>query len=138
MRRQGLPLKRHASEEAMSRVAAELKYPSLDALFVAIGEGHVSPQSVVTRLTRMLSEEPGEEEGEITIARPVDVRRQPAQGVVVQGASDVWVRLARCCEPVPGDEIMGFVTQGQGVSVHRVACPNAQNLRERAPDRLID
>jgi GTP pyrophosphokinase len=136
-RRQGLPLKRHMSEESMARVAVELKYPSLDALYVAVGEGHVSPQSVVSRLTRALVDEPEEEDGELTIARPVDIRQQPATGVEVPGASDVWVRLARCCEPVPGDEILGFVTVGQGVSVHRVACPNAVHLSERSPDRLI-
>ncbi|MEX2457557.1 MAG: bifunctional (p)ppGpp synthetase/guanosine-3',5'-bis(diphosphate) 3'-pyrophosphohydrolase [Actinomycetota bacterium] len=137
LRRQGLPLKRHATEELMARVAADLKYPTLDALYVAIGAGHVSPQSVVTRLTKMLSEEPEEEQDELVIARPVDIRRQPTQGVVVPGASDVWVRLARCCEPVPGDEIVGFVTQGQGVSVHRTGCPNARALTERSPDRML-
>jgi GTP pyrophosphokinase len=138
LRRQGgLPLKRHATEESMVRVAADLKYPTLEALYVAIGAGHVSPQSVVTRLTKLLSEEPEEEQDELVIARPVDIRRQPTQGVVVPGASDVWVRLARCCEPVPGDEIVGFVTQGQGVSVHRTGCPNARALTERSPDRML-
>jgi GTP pyrophosphokinase len=56
---------------------------------------------------------------------------------VVQGRSDVWVKLARCCTPVPGDQIMGFITRGQGVSVHRTDCPNVKEL-EKESDRMID
>ncbi len=139
LRRQGLPIKRYASGEMLERVAADLKYPGLDALLVSIGAGHVSPLSVVNRLQRLLSDQPEEEEGvgEILSARPVDIR-QPDSGVVVPGATDVWVRLARCCEPVPGDEIRGWVTMGQGVSVHRVDCPNLRALIERDPPRVLD
>jgi GTP diphosphokinase / guanosine-3',5'-bis(diphosphate) 3'-diphosphatase len=83
----------------------------------------------------------GTDEHDVTetpLARPVTLRRDDvAQGVVVRGATDLWVRLGRCCTPVPGDEILGFVTRGQGVSVHRVDCPNAMSLR-RQPERLIE
>jgi GTP diphosphokinase / guanosine-3',5'-bis(diphosphate) 3'-diphosphatase len=136
MRKQHLPLKRLATEEAMEQVAAELKYPTLDALYVAIGEGHVSPQSIVARLTRTISDEP-EETADVPLARPVRIKREPQQGVVVRGATDVWVRLAKCCMPVPGDEIMGFVSRGQGVSVHRTDCPNAKALA-REPERILE
>jgi GTP diphosphokinase / guanosine-3',5'-bis(diphosphate) 3'-diphosphatase len=138
MRKQNLPLKRLATEEAMQQVADELKYPGLDALFVAIGESHVSPQSIVARLSRILSVGPEEaEHDEVPLARPVRIKRDQSQGVVVPGATDVWVRLAKCCMPVPGDEIMGFVSRGQGVSVHRVDCPNAKALA-REPERLLE
>jgi GTP pyrophosphokinase len=137
MRKQNLPLKRLAGDEAMEQVAAELKYPGLDALYVAVGEGHVSPQSIVARLSRTLSTGPEETDEDVPLARPVRIKKETSQGVVVPGASDVWVRLAKCCMPVPGDEIMGFVSRGQGVSVHRTDCPNAKALA-REPERLLE
>ncbi len=137
MRKQGVPLRRLATEEALSRVAIDLKYPSLDALYVAIGEGHVSPQSVVARLSRLLSDTAEDDNEDVPLARPVRIKRETAQGVVVPGASDVWVRLAKCCMPVPGDEIIGFVSRGQGVSVHRADCPNAKALA-REPERILE
>jgi GTP pyrophosphokinase len=137
LRRHSLPVVRLSSDELMSQVAGDLKYPNLDSLYVAIGEGHVSPQSIVSRLSRLVSEEAEEEAEEIPAARPVRLASPAAQPVVVQGRSDVWVKLARCCTPVPGDEIMGFVTRGHGVSVHRADCPNAKDLTRQA-ERLID
>jgi GTP pyrophosphokinase len=136
LRRQSLPVVRLSSEEVLGRVVADLKYPNLDALYVAIGEGQVSPQSIVSRITRLLSEEAEEEAEEIPAARPVEIRG-PTSAVVVQGRSDVWVKLSRCCTPVPGDEIIGFVSRGQGVSVHRSDCPNVREL-SKEPDRLIE
>ncbi|HZD18657.1 MAG TPA: bifunctional (p)ppGpp synthetase/guanosine-3',5'-bis(diphosphate) 3'-pyrophosphohydrolase [Actinomycetota bacterium] len=138
MRRQNVPFKRLATEEALRQLAEEMKFPGLDSLFVAIGEGHVSPQSVVARLTRSVSGTPEEDVTEVPLARPVRIERPDlTAGVVVPGSVDVWVRLARCCTPVPGDEIMGFVTRGQGVSVHRTDCPNARALSAQQ-ERLID
>jgi len=138
LRRQGLPLKRLTTEEVLTRVAAELKYPTLDAMLVAIGEGHVSPLSAVTRLNRLLSQDDHEEETtDVPLARPVKLGSRPESSVLVAGSGDLWVNLSRCCTPVPGDEIVGFVTRGRGVSVHRVDCPNAKTLAQE-PDRLID
>jgi GTP diphosphokinase / guanosine-3',5'-bis(diphosphate) 3'-diphosphatase len=137
LRRHSLPVVRLSSDQLMSQVAGDLKYPNLDSLYVAIGEGHVSPQSIVSRLTRLVSEEAEEEAEEIPAARPVRLSSPASQPVVVQGRSDVWVKLARCCTPVPGDEIMGFVTRGHGVSVHRADCPNAKDLAKQ-PERFID
>jgi len=138
MRRQNLPFKRLATEDTLRQLAEEMKFPSLDALYVALGEGHVSPQSVVARLTRSLSGTLEEEVTEVPLARPVRIGKPDlTSGVVVPGSVDVWVRLARCCTPVPGDEIMGFVTRGQGVSVHRTDCPNAKALAAQ-PERLIE
>ena len=128
---------RLSSDDLMSQVATDLKYPSLDALYVAIGEGHVSPQSVVSRLSRLVSDEAIEETEEIPAARPVRLGSPPSGAVLVQGRSDVWVKLARCCTPVPGDEILGFVTRGLGVSVHRTDCPNARDLMKHE-GRLIE
>jgi GTP pyrophosphokinase len=138
LRKQGLPLKRLTNEQTLARVAEELKYPSLDALLVAVGEGHVSPQSIVVRLTRLISGEDTDEElTEIAPARPVQLAKRDDRPILVTGAEDLWVNLARCCTPVPGDQILGFVTVGRGVSVHRSDCPNAKSLGDK-PDRLID
>jgi GTP pyrophosphokinase len=137
MRRQNVPFKRLATEEALKQLAEEMKFPSLDSLYVALGEGHVSPQSVVARLTRTVQGTNEEDVTEVPLARPVRLEHDVTSGVVVPGSADVWVRLARCCTPVPGDEIMGFVTRGQGVSVHRTDCPNATAL-SKEPERLME
>ncbi len=138
MRKQNLSFKRLTTEEALEQVAADLKQPDLDALYVAVGEGHVSPQSVVARLSRQLSGSAEEDVTDVPLARPVRIRQPDvAKGVMVKGLGDVWVRLGRCCTPVPGDQIVGFVTRGQGVSVHRADCPNVKTLR-REPERMIE
>ncbi len=138
LRRQGLPLKRLATEAQLGAVAAELKYPGLDAMLVAIGESHVSPQSVVVRLTRLVTQDEEDAVAEVPPARPVRLpAREDGQPVLVAGADDLWVNLSRCCTPVPGDEIVGFVTRGRGVSVHRADCPNALALASDK-DRFID
>ncbi|HYT30295.1 MAG TPA: ACT domain-containing protein, partial [Actinomycetota bacterium] len=137
LRKQSLPSVRLTSDDLMTQVAADLKYPNLDSLYVAIGEGHVSPQSVVSRLTRLVSGEAEEEAEEIPAARPVEISGKANSAVVVQGRSDVWVKLSKCCTPVPGDQVIGFVTRGLGVSVHRTDCPNVKALTKE-PDRLID
>ncbi len=140
MRKQNVPFKRLATEDALVQLSEEMKFPNLESLYVAIGEGQVSPQSIVARLARTMQ---GTEEDltQVPLARPVHLGQQSStdvtSGVVVPGSEDVWVRLARCCTPVPGDEILGFVTRGQGVSVHRTDCPNAKSLLAQ-PERLID
>jgi GTP diphosphokinase / guanosine-3',5'-bis(diphosphate) 3'-diphosphatase len=139
MRKQNLPIKRLMTEETLGQVADELKYPNLEALYVSVGEGHVSPQSVVARLARLVSGTSDEEDvRDVALARPVRIGKPDiSQGVMVRGATDLWVRLGRCCTPVPGDQIMGFVTRGQGVSVHRTDCPNVKAL-QKEPERMIE
>ena len=94
---------------------------------MAIGEHHVSGKSVAQRLARPLRS--GEDEEQLPTTRPrprrATARRNGHVGVHVEGLDDVMVRLSRCCTPVPGDEIIGFVTRGRGVSVHRADCANA-------------
>ena len=138
MRKQNVPFKRHATEEVLEQVAQDMKFPNLDSLYVAVWEGHVSPQSVVARLSRLVTGATEEDVTHVPLARPVRIEQPDlTSGIVVPGSADVWVRLARCCTPVPGDDIMGFVSRGQGVSVHRTDCPNAKGLA-REPERLID
>jgi GTP diphosphokinase / guanosine-3',5'-bis(diphosphate) 3'-diphosphatase len=137
LRREAMPVQKLASSSAMSKIAAQLNYTDLETLYAAIGEGHLSAKAVVQRVQRDLRG--GEEQLPVTVQRPPRARtRGHAEvGVHVEGLDDVMVRLSRCCTPVPGDEIMGFVTRGRGVSVHRTDCANALSLRSQA-DRVID
>jgi GTP pyrophosphokinase len=139
MRKQDLPLQRMLSQEALTAVASDLRYADISALYAAVGEGHVSAQSVVQKLVQMLGGEEGTSDDAAEAATPTRPRRRAAgdPGVVVKGVSDVWVKLARCCTPVPGDDIVGFVTRGSGVSVHRIDCVNVAAL-EREHGRMVD
>jgi guanosine-3',5'-bis(diphosphate) 3'-pyrophosphohydrolase len=140
LRRDGLPLHKVLGSAALSEVAESMHLVDLDALYAAIGENQVSAQSIVQRLARALRG--GEDEQLPTTANrgtrgPRQGRRTGA-GVYVEGLDDVMIHLARCCTPVPGDQIIGFVTQGRGVSVHRADCSNATALADRSKERLIE
>src|ERR671918_139239 len=111
MRKQNLPLQRLMTHEALAAVAEEFKYVDISGLYAGVGDGHTSAQ--------------------VTKARFSD------SGVVVRGVGDVWVKLARCCTPVPPDPILGFVTRGSGVSVHRTDCTNVAGLKDQ-PDRIVE
>jgi GTP pyrophosphokinase len=141
MRKQNLPIQRLLSTETLTSLAHDLRYPDITALYAAIGENHVSAQSVVKKLVESLGGEDGATEDLAEATTPGVKTRRPRTtsdpGVVVKGASDVWVKLARCCTPVPGDPIVGFVTRGSGVSVHRKDCVNAQALAGQ-PDRMVE
>ena len=146
MRREGLPVQKIAAgRPARRRSPSRSNYADLDALYAAIGENHVSAKSVAAahrpsaarrrpRAPRSSCPPPCASRG----GRPR--RRQAAPvGVHVEGLDDVMVRLSRCCTPVPGDEIIGFVTRGRGVSVHRADCANAVSLStRRTGERLIE
>ncbi|MGZ4650227.1 MAG: RelA/SpoT family protein [Kineosporiaceae bacterium] len=140
MRKQGLPIQRLMSHESLVALATEMRYPDVSGLYAAVGEGHVSATSVVQRLVQSIGGEEGAEEDLAEVTSPTRPRRARIgdPGVVVRGMdSDVWVKLAKCCTPVPGDPIIGFVTRGSGVSVHRSDCSNVAGLRAQ-PERIID
>jgi GTP diphosphokinase / guanosine-3',5'-bis(diphosphate) 3'-diphosphatase len=140
MRKQGLPLQRLATGDALLAIARELRYADLSALYAAVGEGHVSAQSVASKLVQSAGGIAGAQEDLAEATLPTRYARpRPAgdSGVVVEGASDVWARLSKCCTPVPGDEITGFVTRGHGVSVHRADCLNLRHLLDSQPERLV-
>ena len=140
MRKQHLPIQRLMSHESLVGVANDMRYADVSALYAAVGENHVSAQAVVERLVTALGGEEGAEEDIAEATLPSRAVRRPRTGdpgVVVKGADDVWVKLARCCTPVPGDPIVGFVTRGQGVSVHREDCGNVAGLRTQ-PERIVD
>ncbi|MGY2063986.1 RelA/SpoT family protein [Blastococcus sp. SYSU DS0619] len=142
MRKAGLPLQRLLGGEALSTLAKDLRFADVTALFAAVGENQLSAASVVEKLMAALggSEGAAEDIAETAIPTRRPVARRSAggdPGIIVHGMTDVWAKLAKCCTPVPGDEVLGFVTRGGGVSVHRTDCTNAGDLRSK-PERLVE
>jgi GTP diphosphokinase / guanosine-3',5'-bis(diphosphate) 3'-diphosphatase len=142
MRKQNLPLQRLATADGLHAIATELHYTDLSALYAAVGEGHISAQSVVEKLVKSAGGVDGAQEdlAEATLVTRAPRPAAPAgdSGVVVEGSNDVWARLSKCCTPVPGDPITGFVTRGNGVSVHRADCVNLGHLLQSQPERLVN
>ena len=141
LRREGLPVQKLASERSLAELATAMNYADLDAMHAAIGDNRISARAVAQRVLRDLRGGVYEEQ------LPITARRQPTAarpgrgagvGVYVEGLDALMVRLSRCGTPVPGDEIVGFVTRGRGVSVHRADCANAASLASRSRERLIE
>ena len=154
MRKHGLGISSAQSMRALKTVADTLGFKDADDMLVNIGTGKESAQHVANRLLKILvdrgteaDEAPGFGAGAMatgklppmltSVKRPKKHEAHASNGVVVKGIDDVLVRLSRCCNPVPGDDIVGFVTRGRGVSVHRADCPNAAELL-KSPERIID
>ncbi|WP_041290368.1 RelA/SpoT family protein [Kribbella flavida] len=143
LRKEGLPLQRLLSHETLTAVANSLRYPDVTGLYAAVGESHVSAQAVVRRLIETYGGEEGAAEDlaeGLRLPQTRERRKRTARGdagVIVKGATDVLSKLARCCTPVPGDEIIGWVTRGAGVSVHRADCANVENLQTQ-PERIVE
>jgi len=136
MRRDSIPL--HGTDDELLKVAADLGFDDLDGLYFSVGQNRISPQTVSQRLARRLRPE---ESVEAVVAErlptPHKRRTRLSDDVVVEGLEDMLVRMAKCCGPVPGDDIIGFVTVGRGVSVHRADCSNIGALAEKN-ERIVD
>jgi len=142
MRREGLPLQRMLTHETLSVVASDLHHSDVSSLYAAIGEGNATAQTVVRRLLELYGDAAAADEAAETvrITSERDRRKRSPRGdagVIVKGTSDVWVKLARCCTPVPGDDVVGFVTRGDGVSVHRCNCSNIKSLSAQQ-ERMVE
>lgn len=139
MRKQNLPLQRLMTHDALIAVAQDLHHQDISALYAAVGDGHTSAQNVIEHLVALMGGHQGAEEDLAETPVSSANAKRPKfsdSGVTVRGVGDVWVKLARCCTPVPPDPIVGFVTRGSGVSVHRTDCRNVQELRDQ-PDRIV-
>lgn len=142
LRKQNLPIQRILSHDTLVALADEMRYADVSALYAAVGEGHVSAGNVVQKLVAALGGESGTEEdlAEATLpGRPSPRARHSSPAIVVKGldGADTLIKLARCCTPVPGDDILGFVTRGSGISVHRTDCANVDALKQQ-PERMLD
>jgi GTP pyrophosphokinase len=129
------------THDSLTQVAHDLRLADVSALYAAVGEGNLGAQTVVRKVIEVYGGAEGAAEDlaeAVTITRPRRaVKPSSDSGVIVKGITDVLVKLAKCCTPVPGDDILGFVTRGSGVSVHRKDCTNAASLMAQ-PERLVD
>ncbi len=141
MRKEGLPLTRLMTHDVLTLVAEHFHHADVSALYAAVGEGNLSAQSVVRRVIDLHGGNDGAAEDMsegVTITGRSRPKRAPTDsGVIVPGVDDLWVKLAKCCTPVPPDPILGFVTKGGGVSVHRRDCTNASSLLGQ-PERVLE
>ena len=138
MRKAGLPLQKIFAGHTLLELAHDMHYADIEALYNAVGDGHVSAASIIEKLIASLGGEDSHPETTIErIPTGVQATRRTSSAIVVEGVDDVLVKLARCCTPVPGDSIMGFITKGSGISVHRTDCINALDLRENQGERVV-
>lgn len=145
LRKAGLPAQRLVGSPLLADVIKEMGYKKGDDFYIAVGGGKVSPRVVVNKVLKHLKEgEAADDEpsGPVeALLRPDVARRQPtgsakSYGVTVDGVDDVMLRMAKCCRPVPGDPIVGYVSLGRGITIHRDDCKNAQQLR-KDPERFV-
>lgn len=140
IRKAGLPLQKILGGQVLLQVSHDLNYSDIDSLYAAVGDGLISSNSVVEKLMTAVGSEDVDDPGISTIIANTDtskIFRRSASGVIVEGVDDVLIKLARCCTPVPGDAITGFVTRGSGVSIHRSDCVNVADLKFHQGDRIL-
>ena len=138
MRKAGLPIQKILGGHALLELAHELRFEDIESLYEAVGNGRISAHSVIEKLMSLLGTGDSQPENELTpLTAPVKRSRKSVTGIDVEGAGDVLVKLARCCAPVPGDQIIGFITRGSGVSVHRTDCINITDLKVHQGDRMV-
>ncbi|MHB1904022.1 MAG: RelA/SpoT family protein [Ferrimicrobium sp.] len=135
LRRENLAVTTHLSQAGLAKLAKMNGLHDGEGLLVAVGEGHVSARAIVQRLQRNELETEGYAP---TVSHQRSRRTAKGPMVFVEGMEDVLVRISRCCNPIPGDEIVGFVTQGRGVGIHRADCPNVLDLLKRAGERRVE
>lgn len=132
LRRLGLEVRANMKEERLLEVAQKFSYQSASDLLGSVGYGKLSAAQVVTRLV------PERAADEAPRPLPTRPKSRSSHGVRVPGVDNVLVRFARCCNPVPGDKIIGYVTRGRGVSVHRLDCRNASIILHNEEDRVVE
>ena len=138
MRKAGLPLQKIFAGHSLLELAHEMRYPDISALYSAVGDGHISAASVIEKLIVAMGVEDSHPEASLeSIPTGTPISKRSSNSIEVEGVGDVLVKLARCCTPVPGDPIMGFVTRGSGISVHREDCINATDLQKFQSDRVV-
>jgi GTP pyrophosphokinase len=140
MRKTGLPIAKILAGQTLLQIAHEMNYPDIDSLYAAVGDGHVSSESVVEKVEHAIATDDATEFANLEIPTLTQVKKlekRSVSGIIVEGVDDVLVKLARCCTPVPGDPIVGFITRGSGVSIHRTDCSNVADLKFHQGDRLV-
>ncbi|MDG5786450.1 bifunctional (p)ppGpp synthetase/guanosine-3',5'-bis(diphosphate) 3'-pyrophosphohydrolase [Evansella sp. AB-P1] len=139
--RKGFSIKEVMIDENIERVANKFNFTAEEDMYAAVGYGGITASQIVTRLTDNIRKQQDEEQENLTLnqaveeLKPYDTTRKASVGVRVKGIDNLLIRLSRCCNPVPGDDIVGYITKGRGVSIHRSDCPNINT--EEASTRLL-
>ncbi|MDP1809706.1 MAG: bifunctional (p)ppGpp synthetase/guanosine-3',5'-bis(diphosphate) 3'-pyrophosphohydrolase [Actinomycetota bacterium] len=138
LRKQGVNVAGAAQAEALGQVSKGMNFAKPETLMAAVGSGKISVKQVTAKIIKILNRSTEEVEPLLpTKLPPSFADRAKTTGVKVKGIDDLLIRLAHCCHPVPGDPIIGFVTRGRGLSIHRADCVNAQSLNA-FPDRILE
>lgn len=139
VRRAGLEFASFFKMEVMEKLRHHFGFQSADALLASIGEGTLNPAQVVKAFREELKEDaPVADENTLLLKIPAKKKRPVTSGVVVKGEKNLAVHLSRCCNPLPGDKIIGYITRGRGISVHRTDCPNVMHHMQAEKERLIE
>ncbi|NLF46044.1 MAG: bifunctional (p)ppGpp synthetase/guanosine-3',5'-bis(diphosphate) 3'-pyrophosphohydrolase [Syntrophomonadaceae bacterium] len=140
MKKNHLSPREMLKKEKMAEVARRLGYNSGEDLCAAVGDGAVSPQQVITRQKEIFFQDAVVED--ILTIPPMNKnilqREKETTAIRIKGVDDVAIKLSRCCNPLPGDSVLGYITRGRGVSVHRLDCPNMQNYLKTEKDRILE
>jgi GTP diphosphokinase / guanosine-3',5'-bis(diphosphate) 3'-diphosphatase len=138
LKRQNLPYRKLAGSAVLAQIIRDSGFKKAEDFYLALGSGKLPPAQIVKKVLQRLKSEGVPEEETLpkkqTRAKPMD---DGEMGVIVKGAQGVLVRLAKCCTPVPGDDIAGYISLGKGVTIHRIDCPNVKALM-RNPERFTD
>ncbi|KRQ87523.1 GTP pyrophosphokinase [Caloramator mitchellensis] len=140
IKRQGLNFSEVMKSEYIEVVLKKFNFSNLDDLYSSIGNGALTSNQVISRIKEEIRK--NEPQKEVVIEEKVE--RKPKKyenkkpGIVVEGEKDLFVRFSKCCNPIPGDEIIGFITKGRGISIHRKDCTNFQHLAENEPERVVE
>lgn len=126
-------------EEKLTDIAKRLGYTSADDLLAALGDGAITVNQVINKQKELYFQDASVEDiFKPNLSRPASQLHKEIKALRIKGVDDVAIRLARCCNPLPGDQVWGYITRGRGVSVHRQDCPNMQNYMHNEPDRIIE
>jgi GTP pyrophosphokinase len=126
--------------DTFQKIANEFGFKDIDSLFTSVGENHISPENVINKYVQTITpeiEDISDDEINLEINSKIPIKNDLGKGILVDGQKGLLVKLALCCTPVPGDEIVGFLTQTQGVSVHNINCKNAKHLQATRSERVV-
>ncbi|HBI03512.1 MAG TPA: (p)ppGpp synthetase [Paenibacillaceae bacterium] len=137
LKKGGFEPKEFMVSESLEEVAKKFNFQGEEDMFAAVGYGGITGAQIATRLTEKVRKEREDQLPNTTEIKSGTPRKRPENGVYIKGVENLLVRFSRCCNPVPGDEIVGFITRGRGVSVHRADCPNVNLEEEEEKNRLI-
>ena len=140
LRKAGLPSQRIVGSPLFAQVIQEMGFKRAEDFYISLGSGKTSVQVVVNKIIARLKTDDGQVEPARTLPDAREGRARQAapssdMGIEIEGVADVLVRLAKCCKPVPGDDIVGYISLGRGITIHREDCPNARALM-RSPERF--